>query len=182
MFQDLRAGMPIYMFDKKDLTAYAGEVVRIENQTDQFGNKVFVMGLAPIKVAYLDIVASINGMETQLKSIKADTSISDSPAPNGAIICDNRQEFIEAIQSFKKTSERILSEVDRHREIVERCDVILSDFDPKAKAEKEQSQEIAQLKSDMSDIKNMLAQVLKGGSSQKRNRNENDQDNRQQEG
>lgn len=164
MFQDLRAGSPIYMFDKKDLAAYAGEVVRIENQKDQFGNKIFISGLAPMKAAYLDIVANINGTETRLETIRAEASLSDSPAPNGAIICDNRPEFIEAVGSFKKTSERILSEIDRHKEIVTKCDSILADFDPQIKAERVKSEEIAQLKHDMDDIKALLAQALMGGS------------------
>lgn len=160
MFQSLRAGSPIYLFDKNKLTAEVGEVVRIENEVDQFGNKVFLTGLMQPKVSFVDLVASFAGKEVKFNHVYADATITDS-GTDGAILCENRQEFVDAIASYKKTSERILSEVENHRNIVERCEDILGEMDPRIRSEKAQSEEIAKLKSDMADIKAMLAQALK---------------------
>lgn len=160
MFQSLRAGSPIYLFDKNRLTAEVGEVIRVENEVDQFGNKVFLNGLMQPKVSFVDLVASISGKEVKFNHVFADATITDS-STDGAILCENRQEFVDAIASYKKTSERILSEVDHHKNIVERCELILADIDPMIRSEKAQSEKIARLESDMADIKAMLAKALK---------------------
>ena len=155
MFQGLRASSPIYLFDKKNLVAETGEVVRTENPVDQFGNKVFATGLMQPKVAYIDIVALIGGKEVRFNHVSADSSISDSIA-DGAILCDDRQEFIDAIRSYRKTSERILNEIDTHKDIVNKCDAILADLDPRLKTEKELNARIAKLEE-------MLARALNTG-------------------
>ena len=159
MFQSLRKGSPIYLFDKTNINAEMGEVSRVENPADQFGNPIFINGLMQPKVAFIDIHALFNGTEKTFSHVNADCSITDS-GKEGAIICDNLQEFIAAITSYAKSSERALSEMDKHRVIVEKCGAILNELDPKRKAEKEQAEEIASLKRQMANIENMLSKAL----------------------
>ena len=111
------------------------------------------------KVAFIDIHALFNGTEKTFSHVNADCSITDS-GKEGAIICDNLQEFIAAITSYAKSSERALSEMDKHRVIVEKCGAILNELDPKRKAEKEQAEEIASLKRQMANIEDMLSKAL----------------------
>lgn len=159
MFQSLRKGSPIYLFDKTNINAEMGEVSRVENPADQFGNPIFINGLMQPKVAFIDIHALFNGTEKTFSHVNADCSITDS-GKEGAIICDNLQEFIVAITSYAKSSERALSEMDKHRVIVEKCGAILNELDPKRKAEKEQAEEIASLKRQMANIEDMLSKAL----------------------
>lgn len=159
MFQSLRKGSPIYLFDKTNINAEMGEVSRVENPADQFGNPIFINGLMQPKVAFIDIHALFNGTEKTFSHVNADCSITDS-GKEGAIICDNLQEFIAAITSYAKSSERALSEMDKHRVIVEKCGAILNELDPKRKAEKEQAEEIASLKRQMANIEDMLSKAL----------------------
>lgn len=159
MFQSLSKGSPIYLFDKTNINAEMGEVSRVENPADQFGNPIFINGLMQPKVAFIDIHALFNGTEKTFSHVNADCSITDS-GKEGAIICDNLQEFIAAITSYAKSSERALSEMDKHRVIVEKCGAILNELDPKRKAEKEQAEEIASLKRQMANIEDMLSKAL----------------------
>ena len=159
MFQSLRKGSPIYLFDKTNINAEMGEVSRVENPADQFGNPIFINGLMQPKVAFIDIHALFNGTEKTFSHVNADCSITNS-GKEGAIICDNLQEFIAAITSYAKSSERALSEMDKHRVIVEKCGAILNELDPKRKAEKEQAEEIASLKRQMANIEDMLSKAL----------------------
>lgn len=159
MFQSLRKGSPIYLFDKKNISAETGEVDRVDNLADQFGNPIFVNGLMQPKVAFVDVYALFDGVAKKFTHVNADCSITDS-GEGGAIICDNRQEFTDAIASYARASERVLSEVDKHKAIVEKCESILNDLDPKRRAEKEQADEIANLKQQMANIERMLSQAL----------------------
>lgn len=174
MFQNLRTGSPIYIFNKSKLEAVTGEVLRTENQMDQFGSKVFANGLLQQKVAFLDIVAAVAGEEQRFSHVCADYSITDSGL-DGIVLCDNRAEFIEAINAYSRISERVLADKDKHERIVERCRTIVSELDPQKRIEREQAKEIEDLKAslhdlsakydrDMGDLRTMLSQALKHGS------------------
>ena len=159
MFQDLKGGNPIFIFLKDSLSAMAGEVVRIDNQIDQFGNKIYATGLMQPKPAYVDILVRSDGKERSFGHVAASATITDSGDPDGVILCDNRQEFIDAISAYGLNSERIVSEVDRHRQIAQRCREIVSQFDPRVKAEQERAEELSRMKDRMDRMENMMVGV-----------------------
>lgn len=163
MFQGLSSSSPIYLFNKKEKKADIGMVVRLENQVDQFGNKVISSGFMTPKIAFVDIVASIQGSEIKFARVPADASVTDSSI-DGIILSDNLQDFLDAVKAFKKISEQRLALREPDEETVAKCNAIIEDFDPQKKQEREQAREIEYLKDKISNIESMLTQALNNSS------------------
>ena len=121
----------------------------------------------------VDVKVSINGESVDFQKLPADASIADFGS-NGIVVSESRDAIINEISGFKKASERVLADVERHQHIVAECDTMLTLLNPQLKREAEQAEEIENLKrgmsdlrGDMNDIKGMLAQALKHSSKSK---------------
>lgn len=163
MFNNLRAGSPVYIFYKSNPSYAIGEVIRIENQIDQYGNKVYENLMLQQKAAYVDIVARVNGGEQRFNHIGAEYSITDS-GPDGVVLSDNLREFTDAIGAFSKIKEKNVAHHDKDVADIEACRSIMCELDPQKKKESEQAREIEELKQGMAELKAMLSQVIGHGS------------------
>ena len=173
MFQGLRESSPFYILYKSEPRLEVGEVISVSSPVPQFGNITYQSGnLVPPKNV-VDVKVSINGESVDFQKLPADASIADFGS-NGIVVSESRDAIINEISGFKKASERVLADVERHKHVVTERDTMLTLLNPQLKREAEQAEEIENLKrgmsdlrGDMNDIKGMLAQALKHSSKSK---------------
>ena len=75
MLSGLRAGTPIYVFDKNKLCAYIGEVLSVSNPMPQYGFNYAQPGLQ--NAAVVDIKAMVDGSEVNYTKLPASATIAD---------------------------------------------------------------------------------------------------------
>ncbi|MCM1034918.1 MAG: hypothetical protein NC346_02470 [Prevotella sp.] len=167
MFQNLRAGTPLYILHKSEPRIEIGEVISVSNPQAQFGAATYQAGIPyqPQKMV-VDVKIKVGDTTIDLQQLPADAVIADF-SNNSMVISENRDAILNEVTTLAKNSEKILESVDYHKNVVERCATIVTDLNPHIRQEAEQRKEIERVKSelsglrdDMSDIRAMLAKAL----------------------
>ena len=125
-FKDIKQGYPIYILDRKNLTA------KTVNVTD-------------ISLPHID--AKIGGPTNLVVDITTDDGqpyvmVADSEVayPDGMVITTCIDHILREITSIRNTAQQDIDRVDHKRVVVERCNNLLADLDP-AQREKQQTEE-----------------------------------------
>lgn len=168
MLQGLRAGAPLYIFNRNEVALAIGEVVSC-NQSQQFPN-VTPTNWAQMPTLVVDVVARVNGQEYTYPKLPANQVIADVQG-TALVVSESREAIINEIERCRKESERVLADVDRHKQIVERCGEMIAELNPQIKIEaqrekelqelRDQVGELASVKNELTELKKLLAASLK---------------------
>lgn len=168
MLSGLRAGAPLYIFNRNEVALAIGEVVS-SNQTPQFPN-VTPANWAQMPTVVVDIVARVNGQEYTYPKLPANQVIADVQG-TALVVSESREAIINEIENCRKQSERALADMGRHKDIVERCADMIAELNPQIKLDaqrekdmqelRDQVGELASMKNEMVELKKMLAAALK---------------------
>ena len=156
MFQNIRKGATLYVLNKQDATLEVGEVVNVTPPQPMY-NTQYQGAFNPPRM-YVDIEINAGGKVINLQKLTADATIDDK---NGIIVAENRDAILNEIEVLSKNSQRIIESCEYHNEIVTKCNALIAELNPQLKREAEQAREINDLRKQLSDIKGMLADVLK---------------------
>lgn len=163
MFQSLRIGAPLYVLHKNELKIEQGTVTFVSQPVNQFGQVVY-NNSQPANVN-IQIQVQDQQLPIDLKNIPATLTIAD--CGNNRVVSESKDAIITEISILKNNSLKVLNSIEQHKEIVQKCDLLLQELNPQVKIEAERSQEIAGLKSevngmkdDMTEIKGMLTKLL----------------------
>lgn len=156
MFQNIRKGATLYVLNKQDATLEVGEVTNVTPPQAVY-NTQYQGAFNPPKM-YVDIEINVEGKIINLQKLTADATIDDK---NGIIVAESRDAILNEIEVLAKNSQRIIESCDYHNEIVNKCRALVAELNPQLKREAEQAREINDLRQQLSDIKGMLADVLK---------------------
>lgn len=154
MFQSLRKGTPLYILYKNEPKLAIAEVVSVSDPIPQFGT-TYQNGLIAPPKSFVDIQASVGTETINLQNMPADVSIADF-GNTGMVVSESRDQMMNEIDAFRTASARALGEVDRHKNIVAKCEEMIASLNPHIAKEVEQAKEIEGLKSDIAEIKSLL--------------------------
>jgi len=157
MLSGLRAGTPIYVFDKNKLCASIGEVISVSNPIPQYGFNYTQQGFQ--NSAVVDIKAMVDGAEVNYTKLPATATIADF-GQGGIVISESREAILNEIDNFSKISEKALQDRPMHEERIAKCKEMRLALDRSAQIEAEQSKEIAELRNQVEQMNGMLAQLL----------------------
>ena len=86
---------------------------------------------------------------------------------NGIVVSESREAMCGEVDSLLRQSKAIVESVDYHKKVISACDKILAQLNPQIAKEKQQEQDISNLKSDVNgmkgtinDIRDMLQKAL----------------------
>lgn len=163
MFQNLRAGTPIYVLYKNEPQLHIGKVVSVSNVRPQFGN-TFQMGMKNV----VDIDIEVGDKSYLYTEIQADVAITDYSKDRNIVIAEDKNAILNEIEVLRKRSECVLESVEYHKKMIQDCSKMIEELNPAIKQEAEQRKEIDSLKqnvakvdSKLSNIEDMLARFLK---------------------
>lgn len=159
MLSTLRQGAPLFVLDKTKQTVSIAEVVSVMPQPLQFGLAYTPNGMMPQKPT-VNIRARLNGTEVNFSRLTADASSAEDQS-GAIVVAESKDAIVSEITAFRANSARALEQVKMHEQIVANCDSLLAQFDPTRQREAEHSKEIADLKSEISELKALLSQSLK---------------------
>lgn len=149
LFKDLKTNYPVYIFDKSETSVQEGKVVNT-------GLPHFDLNYTSTTRMVTDVTIKV-GDVTKTYTFKDDSDIGYA---DNLVISPNRDVILREVESVKDQSEQILEQVDLHKATVEKCNKILSEFNPVFKEKKETEQRFSQLETSVGDIKEMLSNLM----------------------
>lgn len=159
MFQNLRVGSPIYILHKTEPKLIVGEVSSVSLPVPVL-NQVYQAGVFQQPKTTVDVKVKYNGEVIDYQKLPSEMSIADF-GNSGMVISESKDSIINEVQILKNNSANILDSIEKHKKIMEECDVMLQTLNPSVKQEAERNKEMEAMKSEMKEMKEMLAQVLK---------------------
>lgn len=162
MFQNLRTGSRLWVLDKGELRVDSAEVIETKMSTSQFGvypNSQYMPRNVDIRIKFGNEIIT-------LKDFPGDSC--SGVFGSNMFIAEAKEIILQEIENIKRNSEKILSEIDTHKDIVTKCNKVLAEHSPDIQRDIERSREIDALKDDIgnmrrdfADIKELLSKILK---------------------
>lgn len=150
-FKELKQGYSIYVLDKDDMCVRTAKVMNVSSP--HIDKKGFELGANLV----VDVVLDINGAIATY-TFKEDT---DTGYFSSTVITVDKQNIVREVEAVKTQSEEALSQVDMHRNRLQKCNDILVEFNPAIKEKQAIDQRFVKLEGSIDEIKNMLSNIVK---------------------
>lgn len=114
----------------------------------------------------VDIEARIGEQNVSYRNLPANGDVADSMA-DGVTVATGRDAMNAEVSAFRQRSIDAVNSIDYHKGVIAGCDKILETINPEYAEKQAQQAEIAQLKSQMSEILSILKAKAGSETSQK---------------
>lgn len=149
LFRDLKAGYPIYIFDRGEVKVSQGKVVDrgVPRLDPRCGTTDMVV----------DVTIEHDG-QTKTYTFKETTDVGYI---NNLVISIGRECILHEVEVMKTQSEQALAQVETHKSNVEKCTEILANLNPALKEKQETEARFSKLENSMSEMMNMMKGLVK---------------------
>ena len=155
MLSNLGQGALIYILDKNKPEIHTAEVVQVMPSMPNYNLK-YQTGFLP--KPSVNIKATMDGNDVMFQNLPADANIADDG--NGMTVSENSDLILKEINNLKQNSQRILEQIEFHKGMVVKCDELLVKLDPQKRADAERNKEIEGLKTQISEMHQLLHKLL----------------------
>lgn len=85
----------------------------------------------------------------------------DSSSINGSLfISTSKESMNNEVTSLKQKSQEIINSIDYHKKVIQDCEVLLQRLNPEFAEQKQQKQEIDNLKAQVSEMMNGMKELM----------------------
>lgn len=148
MFSALRQGSVIYILEKGEKpTLKLGQVESITQP-----NNNFLMNGATV-----DINVKVGNSTMEFKNVPSGYSVTSY---NNAIIAETKELMSTEVDNMLQSSRSIVDSVSYHNNVIQACEEILKDLNPRFARERERDEDISNLKDKMGGIESKMEQIL----------------------
>lgn len=160
MFQNLRTNSQIYILHK-DAQPYIeyGTVVNVSAPRAKYPATPPI-GQFPQMEMVVDVTVSVNGQQSNLQGLPAGADIADFGQNGNIVVSCSRDAMNSEVSTMKQKSADILGSIDYHRGVINACDKMINLLNPEFAAKRQQEQEIAGLKTQMSEMKREFSEFM----------------------
>lgn len=149
-FKELKQGYSVYIFDKDSMNVKSAKVISVsmphmDKNCFDIQSKLVV-----------DVVLDIEGTMSTY-TFKEDT---ETGYVNSTVISVDKQTIIREVEATKTQSEEALSQVDMHKERLDKCNTILAEFNPAIKERQAIDERFVKLEGSIDEIKHMLSNIV----------------------
>ena len=156
LFKDLHKGNFVYVLNTDDLKLTNGKVINVgvpyfdmPSPTPNMSN----MSMNASRV--VDVTIEINGATNTYK-IPENLSVTFA---NKMLLSTDKSAVVNEIESIKSTCNDVVNNYERSLEKIKICDNLLSDLNPEFKEKKENEEKLANMQSEISEIKQMILKL-----------------------
>lgn len=159
MFKDLKNGFQVCLLDKSGKTpAYKiGNVVSVS--TPRIDPRPIQPGQLPNPMMYsdrvLDLTIECDG-QTQTYVVQENTNVASIASLTLACTADP---ILNEVRAIHKNSSDIIASVERHQEVVAKCEDILKELNPAFADSKVQSERIDKIESTITEVADSVRQI-----------------------
>ena len=160
-FQNLRVNSQFYILHK-DGTPYVevGAIAGVSNPVPD-GTQPVMFG-QPMKMV-VDITVKVGEQTVTFQKIPAGADIADANFRGGGnmVISGSRESMNSEVAAMRNRSAEILRSIDHHRAIVDACGKMMEILNPEFAERQRQEAENKALREEISELKAMMAELLK---------------------
>lgn len=160
MFSNLSAGSVLYVLDTRSkLKLTSGQINSVSlprpkravfNPAAPYGQNIETV---------TDIVATINGERREFREVPSSATIANFGS-EAFILADSREAMLSQVNTMLQNSQSIISDIDKHKNIIKDCKEILIELNPSLAAEAQRDNAINTLQSQVDMLSKQLGQLL----------------------
>lgn len=158
MFSNLRPNSQIYILHK-DSSPYieVGSVISVSQPMPRFP----VTNFANPQELVVDVVVRINDDSVTLPKLPANLDITEQMMQGISVLITTSREAMNAeIDTLRQKSMSILNSVDYHKKLLQDYETLLQSLNPEFAEQKQQKQEIDNLKMQMTEMMNGMKELM----------------------
>lgn len=167
MFSTIRKGTPIYVLRKDPtLSVETGEVTEVSVPAISNPITTFQPGFPLQQKTTVDVKVKIGEHPFEFKQLPTDAVIFHYDDKK-IVVSDSKDEILREIESMRNISAEALASIEKHREIVGRCDELIAELNPQvrraaenAKAMEGLTTRVNGMEKSIEEIKGMLSEAL----------------------
>lgn len=155
MFSTLRQNTPFYVLHKGNpFTLEIGQVADVTSPTPRYTNLSSTFQQEMV----VDILVKTESSNYKFEKVPANATITDSGT--NTVISEDRLAIINEIENCIRKSKEALEAVPSHEKLIAEGEVMLQKLNPQIAKDKKHEEDINNLKSEMSDIKGTLSNIV----------------------
>lgn len=146
LFKDVKQGYPLYIFDRNTVTIKTATVSSVS-----FPH----ISSQPTSGMVVDVTVNIDGNSQQYE-IK---DSSECAYVGTTMLSPNIGNILNEVRVFKSQSEEALKLIDKHKESIEKCASLLTEYDPVYKDKQANEQRLTKIESSIEKLTTLLERM-----------------------
>lgn len=138
-------------------TLRIGQVISVSDPQQKFPT-TYIPNQVPNFDTTVDVKVKVGEQQLNFEKLPSTAQIANS-GTNGVVVSDSRDAMCAEVDSMLRQAKGILESVDYNKAVVESCDEIIAKLNPQIAKDKQQEQDISNLKSDMNGVKGTLSEI-----------------------
>ena len=156
MFQGLSQGATLYILYKNDPRMERGRVISVNTHLPQFNP---AQPQAMFNGMVTDLTVAVGNETIPFAGLPATASVANFP-DKGMFVSEDQGMVVNEITAMRDNSQRIVESYDAHKVIRDKCDSLLLSLNPERQKEMQNAKEMADLKGELAEMKEMLSAFL----------------------
>lgn len=149
LFKDIKPGTSLYMFDRDQVKMQELKVTNVAPPKYESGKAYSSM----------DLMVDIETNNSKIYTFKADSE-TGYPTPN-IVISPNLDYVLKSVEDMCLQSEQAWNHRDTYKANMDKCNEILANYSPIFKAKKENEERFSNLENSVTELKEMLKDLVK---------------------
>lgn len=155
MFSNLSQNSILYILDlRSNPKVLSGPVERISIPRPKYNT------FNPNMEMVVDIIANINGERREFKGVP-NNAIADF-GEDAFVLAENKDTLNSYVNSMLQNSRNIVNSVEKHQNLIVQYEEAIQELNPDIRANIEKDKAIQDLKGQISELKQMIADMAKG--------------------
>lgn len=153
MISNLRAGTPIYVFNKNTMQVVIGKVISVSSQYPQYN---FAQNpLLGQNYGVVELIAEIDGKQEAFPRIPVSSSVAEFPE-KGMTVSETLDGALNDVRALLNETNMKLEQHPVLTQIAAKCEALLLEHNPEMKKDRERAEELAAFKSQLSTFEQKL--------------------------
>jgi predicted RNase H-like nuclease (RuvC/YqgF family) len=155
MFSNLSQNSILYILDlRSNPKVLSGPVERISIPRPKYNT------FNPNMEMVVDIIANINGERREFKGVP-NNAIADF-GEDAFVLAESKDTLNSYVHSMLQNSKNIVNSVEKHQNLISQYEEAIQELNPDIKANIEKDKAIQDLKGEISELKQMIADMARG--------------------
>lgn len=156
MFQGLSQGATLYVLYKNEPRMEKGRIMSVNTHLPQFNPS---QPQAMFGGMVTDLTVSVGSETIPFAGLPATASVANFP-DKGLFVSEDQGMVINELTAMRDNSQRVVDSYEAHRALRDKCDALLLSLNPEKQKEMQNAKDVAELKGELADLKQMLSAFL----------------------
>ena len=156
MFQALNQGSNLFILYKNEPRMEKARVVSVNTHLPQFNPS---QPQAMFNGMVTDLTVSVGSETIPFAGLPATASVANFP-DKGMFVSEDQGMVINELTAMRDNSQRIVDSYETHKALRDKCDALLISLNPEKQKEMQNAKEMADLRGELAEMKQMLSAML----------------------